>query len=44
MIKYSKKISDYFKATGLLIIGLVDLKQIEVLRINRINKKLLKRM
>lgn len=45
MIKHSKKISEYFVATGLLIIGLVGgLKQIEVLRINRINKKLFKRM
>jgi len=44
MIKHSKKISYYFKVTGLLIIGLVDLKQIEMLRIDRINKKLLRRV
>lgn len=43
--KHSKKISDYFEGTGLLIIGLVGgLESIEVLRVNRMNTKLLKRV
>lgn len=45
MIRHSKRSSDYFVATGLLIIGLVGgLKQIEVLRINRMNDNVLKTM
>jgi glycosyltransferase involved in cell wall biosynthesis len=43
MIKYSKKISDYFEATGLLLLGVVGPRKIEYLRINIVNKTLLRR-